>query len=221
MKKSINKIAVAMVMMLTAWCFNAQAQVTPETPGVHFVCAGGSVDVGAPSAGETWVVRYSSTSTDTPNDNIDMDGNTFIPDQTGYYYLVAVNEDDCESEPQEIPIYVLQPLAIEFIGDDYCSEDVVTTEFEVNVTSSDPNVSTYAYQWYIVTGGVESAIDDATEEAFNPTVANPDEQTTYRVRVGYLIGGNKYCSVTTEKTITVLPKPTKPTITIQSTAENW
>lgn len=222
MKRTIENFTTATVILLVVTVISAKAQlVNPGTVGVNFVCTGGTIDVGSPTAGTTWVVRYSDQPTTTPNDNITLTGTTFEPTQTGYYYLFAVNTDDCESDPQEIPVYVLAPLTVAFEGDDYCSEDASSTEFTAAVTAADPNVTTYAYQWYTVAEGTETPIAGATGETFTPTETTPDNQTTYRVRAGYVIGGSKYCSDTDEKLITVLPKPTTPTITIGSTAEGW
>ena len=219
-KKELKIIAVAIMLFWTPMLLNAQ--VLPSTEGVHFVCTSGTISLPNPALGTTWVIRYSETQTTTPTGNtIEPDNNQFTPSATGYYYLFSVNSDNCESDPQEIPIYVLAPLSVSLDGENYCSEDASGTNFTANITANDPNVNSYAYQWYIVNGTTETSIPNATSATYTPTETVPNVSTVYRVRAGYLIGGNKYCSSTNDKEITVLQKPIKPTITIQSSIETW
>ncbi|PYF76709.1 hypothetical protein [Pedobacter nutrimenti] len=229
MKTITTKIFIVAMVLLFGNAFRSTAQVLPTTSGVNFLCNGSDLDFGAPAANTTWIVRYSATSTTTPSAGVALTGNK-VPAasvQTGYYYLISKGTaaGSCESSPQEIPVYKFAPISVAFTAADYCSENAATTTFTGTTTASDPNVSTYAYQWYTVdAGGLATAISGATSSTYTPTLTNntnADISTTYRLQSGYLVAGNKYCGTTVDHVVKVLAKPTTPTITIPSTAQTW
>lgn len=225
MKTRITKFLIVATVVLLGNVLAATAQVTPSTSGVNLMCSGSALDFGAPASNTTWIVRYSATSTTTPSTGVSLTGNTVAAGdlQTGYYYLISKGTavGACESEPQEIPVYKLAPIAAQFTFADYCSENAATSAFTGSASASDPNVSTYAYQWYTVVSGTPTAISGATSASYTPTLLNTttsDITTTYRLQVGYLINGSKYCGTFVDHDVKVLAKPTKPAVTITPAA---
>ncbi|WP_316813799.1 hypothetical protein [Pedobacter heparinus] len=229
MKTNITKLLVTTILILLVSATKSLAQVTPSTSGVTLMCSDGALDFGAPAASTTWIVRYSATSTTTPSTGVTLTGNTVAAAdlQTGYYYLISKGTaaGSCESEPQEIPVYKLAPIAAQFTFADYCSENAAASAFTGSAVAADPNVTTYAYQWYTVSGGTPTVIQGATNATYTPTLVNTttsDITTTYRLQVGYLIGTDKYCGTTIDHDVKVLAKPTKPTVTITgASAGSW
>ncbi len=229
----IMKTTIKQILSTTAALFalspsTSHAQVVmPTTPEVTLFCDGTPLDLGNAPAGTEWIVRYSEEPTDTPNDNVTLSGNT-IPAATlvtGYYYVSYDNPNDpevCESEMLEMPIYKFAPLSITFTASDYCIEDASTQTFEGDLTSTDA-YDTFAYQWYTVDGGTETAIDGATTIDYNPDPSiQPGTTTNYRLKAGYLVGALRYCSTTYDMAVTVTAKPGTPTISIEgATGESW
>lgn len=203
---------------------NAQAAVDPAATGVSLFCSGSALTITLPATpNTTWKLMYSELQTTTPSTPVTMiNGAVSAADtKTGFYYLSSKSNDpnSCESDMQEIPVYVLKPLVVDFTKADFC---VASPQQQTgNVTNTDPKITTLAYQWYSISGTTENIIPGATSPTYTPT--NPTVgKTLYRLKVGYLIGANKYCPVVADHEITVSPKPTKPTITptqIQGTAE--
>jgi len=227
MKRMITKFALVTIVVLFSNSFKSLAQatigseVTPgTTAGINYFCSsGGDLDFGTPADG-TWVVRYSPTATTTPGTGITLTGNKVLSAQlqTGFYYLINVGSGAgaCESEMQEIPVYKLLPINATFTAADYCIENASTTTFNGPTSTGDVKVPTFAYQWYTVSGGTETAITGATNATYTPpNTILPGTAITYRLKVGYSIGSLKYCSTTSaDQSITVTPKPAKPAITI-------
>ncbi|MGM9477366.1 hypothetical protein ACS5PU_13080 [Pedobacter sp. GSP4] len=217
MNSTIKKGLFLLTFLLISNILRVSAQITPTTTGVNLFCKGSDLTLPAPASGENWIVRYSATPTTTPSTAITLVGGNKIAAadlQNGYYYLSskATAAGSCESEMQEIPVYVLRPLVPDFAAANFCVESPLTQVGTVT-NPEDPTVTTLAYQWYTVVGTTETAISGATNKDYTP--ASPSVGTTkYRLKVGYLIGGNKYCAQTVDHDVTVTAKPTKPTVTI-------
>ncbi|WP_421940867.1 hypothetical protein [Pedobacter sp.] len=192
------------------------AQVVPTTPGVNLFCEGSDLTLPAPAANENWVVKYSASQTTTPATVIPLVAGNKIPAadlKTGYYYLSTKSTApaSCESDMQEIPVYVLKPLLPSFTPANFCIESPVQQVGSV-VNPEDPIISTIAYQWYTLSGGVENIIVGENSKDYTPV--NPTAGTkTYRLKVGYLINGNKYCPQIIDHNVTINPKPAKPNVT--------
>ena len=221
MKTTIKTLMATATALCSLHAFNATAAVVPTTPDVKLFCAGSELALGAPAAGTEWVVRFSTEQTTTPGTTFALTDGTTVPTTdftTGYYYISTVgdasNPQICESEPLEVPVYVFEELTVTFNAEDYCFEDAGNQEFTADVQTADAYQS-YAYQWYTVVGGVETAIAGATSATYTPDAEiAPNTETTYRLKAGYLVNSLAYCSQTDEDTITVLEKPGKPVITI-------
>lgn len=218
MKTTMKSLYLSLTLVAMG-SLTALAQVTPTTPDVKLFCDGSTLDLGAPPTGTNWIVRYSATQTDTPTDGIVLDGSIIQSADlnSGYYYIISKGTDAgaCESEMQEVPIYKFAALTVDFTAPtSYCIEDVASQEFTGSTTSTD-TYSSFAYQWYTVTGGIETPISGATSINYKPSeTITPGTETTYRFKAGYLVDGLRYCSTIVDKAITVTVKPTKPTITI-------
>ncbi|WP_316797878.1 hypothetical protein [Pedobacter frigidisoli] len=217
MKRTITKAILFFAVILACTSLTSSAQVLPTTTGVSLFCAGSGLTLPPAASNTDWIVRYSATATTTPSTVITLTTGNTIPAgtlQTGYYYLSSksTTAGSCESEMQEIPVYVLKPLTVDFTSANYCIESPLTQVG--TVSSTDPNTTTFAYQWYTVSGSTETAISGATQKDYTPTVAASSVGTTkYLLRAGYLIGTNKYCPETAQHDVVVSAKPTKPTIT--------
>jgi len=223
MNTSIKTLVITACLLLSVNFL--KAQVTPTTDSVYIFCDGGTLDLGSPATGSSWIIRYSEEQTDTPTD-LTLEGNTITGEdlKTGYYYVATKAEGACESEMTEIAVYKFKPLSVSLTApSNYCIEDASAQTFSASVTTSDTYTS-YAYQWYEVNGETESAIEDATSSTYQPDAAiAAGTSTTYRVKVGYFVGTAKYCGETADKVVTVTTKPAKPTITVEgeSTGETW
>ncbi|SDD75227.1 hypothetical protein [Pedobacter soli] len=216
MNSTIKKTVFAIAILLTCSFLRASAQVTPTTTDVSLFCKGSDLTFPAPAPGENWIVRFSTTATTTPSTVITLVGGNKIAAadlQNGYYYLSskATAAGSCESEMQQIPVYVLKPLVPDFAAANFCVEAPLTQVGTI-INPEDPTITTLAYQWYTVTGSAETAIAGATSKDYTPV--SPTVGTTkYRLKVGYVIGGNKYCPQTVDHDVVVSAKPTKPTLT--------
>lgn len=227
MKTRITKILIVAIVVLLGNALKTSAQVvTPATVDVNLMCSGSPLDFGAPPANTTYIVRYSTTPTSTPGTGVTLTGNTVAAGdlQTGYYYLISKGTavGSCESLPQEIPVYKFAPITPAFTFLDYCSENAAApaNAFTGSVTSTDA-VTTYAYQWFEVVTGTPTAIPGATSASYTPTKLNAtttDITTTYRLQVGYLVNGNKYCGTFVDHDVKVLAKAAKPSVTITPAA---
>src|SRR3546814_416389 len=172
------------------------------------------------------MVRYSTTpGNDTPEETLTITDGTTIPAaqlKNGYYYISidgdASNPEVCESEPTEVPVYVFEPLTVNFTAADYCIEDAAGQTFTANNTTTD-TYKTYAYQWYTFDGTTETAIPGATAATYQPDVdIAAGTTTTYRLKAGYSVGGSAYCSNFGDNDVTVTAKPTKPIINVSGGA---
>jgi hypothetical protein len=217
MNKSITKTILAITLLLIGTFSTVSAQVLPTTSGVSLFCEGADLTLPAAPAGAVWIVKYSATQTTTPSLGVPLvSGNKIaVADlKTGYYYLSSKSTVDgsCESELQEIPVYVLKPLVVNFTPADFCLESPLAQVGAV--TNPDAtNIPDLAYQWYTVTGGVETAISGATAKDYTPTAPATVGTKTHRLKVGYVINGNKYCAQWADHDVNVTAKPVKPTIT--------
>jgi len=214
MNSTIKKSLFVIALLLICNFLRVSAQITPNTIGANLFCQGSDLTFPAPAAGQNWIVRFSATSTTMPSTVITLDNGNKIPAaslQSGYYYLStqATAAGSCESEMQEIPVYVLRPLVPDFTAANFCVETPIAQIGSV----INPEASTsLAYQWYTVVGTTETVISGATQKDYTP--ASPVVGTTkYRLKVGYDINGNKYCAQTVDHDVTVTAKPSKPTIT--------
>lgn len=231
MKNQLSKILTALVLLLVAVSATVQGQVTPSTPGVVFFCSdAGNYDLGASTAIGTnprWIVRHSlapvlpaNLGSITP---VVLNGNS-IPAAnliTGYFYITSISDESCESLPETIPVYKFAPLTASITGaDDYCEES--PKMFTATSTSTDGH-TTFAYQWYTFDGTTETAISGATGATYTPIGLTAGNTTSYKVRIGYSVGANKYCSnLSGVEAVTVTAKPTKPVITVEGVAgEGW
>lgn len=224
MKKQIKNIFLTTCALFAMSISIANAQVTPTTTNVELFCHDSDLSLGAPPANQEWVVKYSVTQTTTPNEGVDLTSNTIPAAEltTGYYYISTVgnasNPDICESEMVEVPVYKFAALTATLDASDYCFEDAGDQEFEVTTSSTD-TYATFGYQWYTVVGGTETPIAGATNATYAPNAAIAvGTTTTYRVKVGYLVGGSRYCSAIQTEDVTVAARPSTPTITIGGTA---
>jgi hypothetical protein len=119
MNNSITKSILAFTFLLICTFSTVSAQVLPTTSGVSLFCKGSDLTLPAAPAGEDWIVKYSATQTTTPSTGVALvSGNKIAAADlnTGYYYLSSksTTPGSCESELQEIPVYVLQPLTVNF-----------------------------------------------------------------------------------------------------------
>lgn len=216
--KTISKTILAAAFLLICNIHRASAQVAPTTTGVNLFCQGSDLTLPDPAAGEDWILRYSATQTTAPTTGVALTSGKMVPAadlQTGYYYLTSKKTEagSCESEMQEIPVYVLKPLVPAFTPAGFCVETPI--EQTGTVTNPESSITTLAYQWYTVSGGVETAIAGATSVSYTPTSAQSTVgTTTYRLKVGYVIGGNKYCPQVVDHDVVITAKPGKPTITV-------
>ncbi|WP_421940863.1 hypothetical protein [Pedobacter sp.] len=209
-------LTIATVLLCSFLTLSAQT-LAPNTAGVNLFCADADLTLPAAPAGSDWIVKYSATATTTPSTGVILTGGNKIANaelKTGYYYLSSKSQTagSCESEMQEIPVYVLKPLAPTITPANFCVESPLAQVG--NVTNpEDPTKAALVYQWYTVSGGTETIIAGANTKDYTPTAPTVGS-ITYRLKVGYEINGSKYCPQTTDQTITVTAKPTKPTITI-------
>ncbi|MGN7986774.1 hypothetical protein ACTJKC_05495 [Pedobacter sp. 22226] len=215
MNSTIKKSLFVITLLLICNFLRVSAQITPTATGVNLFCKGSDLTLPAPPAGENWIVRFSATSTTTPSAAVTLAGGNKIAAadlQSGYYYLSskATTAGSCESDMQEIPVYVLKPLVPDFAEANFCVETPVAQVG--TVTNPESAINTLAYQWYTVVGTTETAISDATQKDYTP-VSPAVGTTKYRLKVGYVINGNKYCAQTVDHDVTVTAKPAKPTIT--------
>lgn len=223
MKTTISQFILTFAFICSINFFS-YAQVSPSTTGVKLFCNSGTMDLGAPPANTTWEVAYSATATTTPSAGVALTGNTITGTElkTGYYYIMTKGTaaGACISAAQEVPVYLLSPLAVDFSGYELCAENIAGATLTGTVTSPDANTTSFAYQWYTVSGGTETAIPGATNVTYAPNLT-ASSTTTYRLKAGYLIGGNKYCSSTQDHSINILATPTAPIITITPSTETW
>ncbi len=217
MNNSITKSILAITFLLICTFSRVSAQgVLPTTTGVSLFCKGSDLTLPPPPTGANWIVKYSATSSTAPSDGVLLVSGK-IPAaklETGYYYLSSKSTVDgsCESELQEIPVYVLEPLVVDFTPADFCLESPLAQKGLVT-NPEVTNIPDLAYQWYTVTGGVETAISGATAKDYTPSAPATVGTKTHRLKVGYLINGNKYCPQWADHDVTVTAKPVKPTIT--------
>jgi hypothetical protein len=216
MNNSTTKTIFAVIFVIICTCSKLSAQVVPTTPGVSLFCKGSDLTLPTAPVGEDWIVKYSATQTTTPGTGITLvSGKIAAADlNTGYYYLSSksTTAGACESELQEIPVYVLQPLVVEFIPANFCLESPLAQKGNV-VNPDATNIPDLAYQWYTIDGTVETAIPGAIEKDYTPSAPATVGTKKYRLKVGYLINGNKYCPQWADNNVTVTAKPVKPTIT--------
>ncbi|WP_316804003.1 hypothetical protein [Pedobacter nototheniae] len=219
MNSTISKtiLAVAFLLICNIYRVSAQAAPTPTTTGVNLFCQGSELTLPAPAGGEDWIVKYSPTQTTTPTTGITLAAGNKISStdlKTGYYYLSSKSTavGACESSMQEIPVYVLKPLVPAFTPAGFCVETPLPQVGTVT-NPEDPAITTLAYQWYTVSGTTETIIAGATSLSYTP--ASPSVgTTTYRLKVGYVINGNKYCPQIVDHDVVITAKPGKPTITV-------
>ncbi|ACU03859.1 hypothetical protein [Pedobacter heparinus] len=226
MKKSFTKIAIVTIVVLFGNLSTSFAQaVTPTTSNVQFVCEGGILTLGSPGSANQWIVKYDANSptpgsptTVTPNASNQITGTDV---KTGYYIITNKSTDagTCESEAQIIPVYVLPTLTPTITAaNSYCTEQAGTTTFTGSATPAAPSGAELVYQWYTYDGTTETIIAGQTDPAsFHPTVTNSGStpiNAIYRLKVAYKVGTLLYCPQTASKTVSVLPRPTTPAITI-------
>jgi hypothetical protein len=216
MNNSITKTILAITFLLICTFLSVSAQVLPTTSGVNLFCKGSDLTLPAAPSGEDWIVKYSATSTTAPSTGVPLvAGKIPAADlKTGYYYLSSKSTvpGSCESELQEIPVYVLEPLTVNFTPADFCLESPLAQIGAVTNPEA-TNIPDLAYQWYTVTGGVETAISGATAKDYTPSAPATVGTKTHRLKVGYVINGNKYCPQWADHDVKVTAKPVKPTIT--------
>ncbi|SES18833.1 hypothetical protein [Pedobacter rhizosphaerae] len=218
MNKFLTKtiLTIAAIVLCSFLTLSAQT-LAPNTAGVNLFCSGADLTLPAAPTGADWIVKYSATPTTTPSTGVILTGGNKIPNgdlKTGYYYLSSKSQTagSCESEMQEIPVYVLKPLVPTITPAPFCVESPLAQIG--NVTNpEDPTKAALVYQWYTVSGSTETIINGANTKDYTPTAPTVGS-VTYRFRVGYEINGSKYCAQTVDETITVTAKPTKPTLTI-------
>lgn len=215
MNKLFTKSTVlALVLLFSILKVSAQSNLAPTA--ANLFCEGASMVLPAAAPGNDWILRYSENQSATPTTTIIMaDGKTVAPAdmKTGYYYLSSKSTaaGSCESDMQEIPVYVLKPLVPTFTALDFCVESPLAQVG--SVVNPDSKIPTLAYQWYVVTSSGETAISGATNLSYTPAAPISVGVTKYRLKVGYLINGNKYCAQWVDHDVTVTAKPSKPTIT--------
>lgn len=218
MNSTISKtiLALAFLLICNIYRLSAQATVLPTTTGVNLFCEGSELTLPAPAENENWIVKYSATQNTAPSIGVALAGNKISAAdlKTGYYYLSSKSTvaGACESAMQEIPVYVLKPLVPKFTPAGFCVETPLAQVGTV-VNPEDPTITSLAYQWYTVSGGAETIISGANTPSYTPTAPTVGV-TTYRLKVGYVINGNKYCAQVVDHDVTITAKPTKPTITI-------
>lgn len=232
MKRMITKLAIVTIVVLFGNSLKTKAQVTPSTADVQFVCSGSTLPLGTPPTGTKWIVKYGK---DNPNDNptsITVPTDNIIPAndvKTGYYIITSENiAGGCESDVLIIPVYVFEPITASITADDYCINDAANTTITGSVTSTAPAGTTFAYQWYAsIDGDAEAPLSGKTSATLTPTTitnaTNDAIPVVFRLRVGYMINGttDKYCGTDATKSINVLPKPGKPSITVGASPEGW
>ncbi len=217
MNNSTTKTIFAVIFVIICTFSKVSAQLLPNTPGVSLFCNGTDLTLPPAPSGEDWIVKYSATQTNIPSTGIILASGNKIPAadlKTGYYYLSSksTTAGACESELQEIPVYVLQPLVVEFIPANFCLESPLAQVG--TVSSPDANTQAFVYQWYTLDGaGAETAIPGATAKDYTPSAPAIVGTKKHRLKAGYLIDGKNYCPQTADHDIMVTPKPTKPTIT--------
>ncbi|MCZ4244651.1 hypothetical protein [Pedobacter punctiformis] len=217
MNSTISKTILVVACLLICNIYRLSAQVTPTTAGVNLFCQGSELTLPAATPGEDWIVKYSATQTTQPSTGVTLVSGNKISSadlKTGYYYLSSKSTaaGACESEMQEIPVYVLKPLVPVFTPAGFCVETPLAQVGTVT-NPENPAITTLAYQWYTVSGGVETIIAGATNSSYTPATPTVGT-TTFRLKVGYVINGNKYCPQFIDHDVTVTAKPGKPTITV-------
>ena len=226
MKKSITKFVLAAAVL-----FGATPAVYAQDPsdsGTKIFCSGSDLTLPAPTGTKTYTVHYDTDSDFSGSSPVTLTGGNTIAAanlETGYYFVMEQEAGGCISEPSDaIPVYVLKPLTAAISSPDYCIEQANTADanFTATPTTTEAGVTTFAYQWYTVSGGTATEIAGATSPTYTPTNNTSNSTTTYRVRVGYLIGTTKYCGTDAEDDVTVTPAPTAPIITVNgATGETW
>lgn len=217
MNNSITKTILAAIFLLICTFSSVSAQVVlPTTSGVSLFCQGVDLVLDLPAQNTIWIMKYSADKSIPPTEGVALTNGTTIPGaslKTGYYYLSSKSTVDgsCESELQEIPVYVLKPLVVNFTPADFCLESPLAQIG--NVSSPDANTQAFAYQWYTVDGTVETAIPGQTTKDYTPSAPATVGIKTHRLKVGYVINGNKYCPQWADHDVKVTAKPVKPTIT--------
>jgi hypothetical protein len=228
MKTTFIRVALTLLVVLIFSFGKAKSQavVLPTTTGVNLFCQGADLQLPAPPTNENWIVKYSATQTTTPTTGVTLTSNkiTAADLATGYYYLSSKSsvEGSCESALQEIPVYVLKPLIVDITPTNFCIEATPIKIAALITNPENANISTLAYQWYTIdASNVEHAIAGETTIDFTPSGTLAVGTTKYRLKVGYVIGGNKYCpAVSADKILEITAKPTKPTITVEQIGGN-
>lgn len=228
MKNYITKITLLTVIAIFSITFKSEAQVTVATAG-QFACEGQTITLPSPGTDKSWVVRYDANSA-TPSSptTLTLTSNTIAAAdvKTGYYLISTTSSDPtvCSSDAQTIALFVLPTLTPSFTSSNYCSENASITDFVASVTpTTPPTGATISYQWYTVISGAEAAITGETNATFHPTITNTTTSpvtATYRLKAAYKIGSTYYCEQIVDKSVTVLPKSTVPTITLGSTGSS-
>ena len=216
MNNSITKTILAAIFFLICTFSSVSAQVVlPTTSGVSLFCKGSDLTLPPKPDGADWIVKYSATQTARPSEGVILVSGKIPAAKliTGYYYLSSklTVDGSCESELQEIPVYVLEPLVVNFTPADFCLESPLAQIG--NASSPDANTQAFAYQWYTVDGTIETAIPGQTTKDYTPSAPATVGIKTHRLKVGYVINGNKYCPQWADHDVKVTAKPVKPTIT--------
>ena len=217
MNNLFTKLVLFVALIVTCSFNRVSAQVNPSATGVSLFCDGSSLVLPNPTPGQPWILKYSATQTTMPTTVLTLTGGTTVAaadTKTGYYYLSSKSTaaGSCESDMQEIPVYVLKPLVPSFTAADFCVESPIAQVGSV-INPESANITTLAYQWYTVGTSGETAIAGANSLTYTPAAPITVGVTKYRLKVGYLINGSKYCAQTVDHDVTVSAKPTKPTIT--------
>jgi len=210
-------LIIATIVLFGSFLTVSAQTLEPNTAGVNLFCSDGELTLPAATAGTDWIVKYSATSTTTPSTGVTLTGGNKVANadlKTGYYYLSSksTTPGSCESEMQEIPVYVLKPLIPSIAPANFCVESPLAQVGSVT-NPEDPTKAALVYQWYTVAAGAETIIAGANTLSYTPTAPTVGS-ITYRLKVGYEINGSKYCPQIVDKTITVTAKPTKPTLSI-------
>ncbi|RYE36968.1 MAG: hypothetical protein EOP42_01465 [Sphingobacteriaceae bacterium] len=220
-----------MVAIINLLSFNkyAQAQVTTvngpsdavsgppaNSSAVNQVLASGnsiSIKIGTASASAEAIYQWyklDNTGTKRLVQSSSSPALSETPSGAGYYtyQLVVSNSNQCTSEISDpFKIYVLPPLAptIAASHTTVCSNGTSTAQLTAN-TGSDKY--SYQYQW-ILNG---NPISGATASTYTTPANLSSGDKAYSVRVAYAL--NTATTGTANQTITVVPVPAKPSVSI-------
>lgn len=228
MNRDLTFLKITLFLILFVLCFSVQAQVTTvngpsdavSSPPVNAAAVGQvlasgtniSLKIGNASTASDIIYQwYKLDNTSTKRLVQSGSSATLLetPAGAGYYtyQLVTSNSNQCTSEISDpFKVYVLPVLAptVAASKSTVCADGTSTS-----LLTATPGSDKYSYQYQWILNG--SSISGATSATYT-TPTTISGTNTYTIRVAYVLSTST--TGTADQTITVIPVPTKPAISI-------